>query len=67
MGLKFYTVTEAAEVLRVTEWEVTKRCRTGLIKASKPGKSWLIAEADLLAYIESHSNQAASADVEVTA
>jgi len=59
--LKFYTVIEAAKILRVTEWEMRLRCQDGRIKASKPGKSWLIAESDLLAYVEAHSNQRATA------
>lgn len=59
--LKFLTATEAAEVLRVKPHEVTLKCRTGVIKASKPGLSWLILEADLLEYIEEHSNQRATA------
>lgn len=59
--LKFYTADEAAAILRLTPWEITKRCRSGEIKASKPGKSWRIAETDLVAYVEAHSNQQASA------
>ena len=56
-SLKYYTAAEAAPVLRVTIWEVTKLCRAGAIRASKPGLKWLIAEADLLAYINDASNQ----------
>lgn len=57
-GLKFYTVAEVADLLRIGDWQITKKCRSGEIKASKPGKSWLIAEADLRAYVEQHSNRA---------
>lgn len=59
--LKLYVAAEVAPILRVTEFEVTRLCRRGLLKASKPGRSWLISEADLLAYVEEHSNQRATA------
>jgi len=59
VSLKFYTVQETAPILRVTEYEVSKLCRTGRLKASKPGKSWLIAETDLVEFIDAHSNQPA--------
>ena len=57
---KFLTVREAAEVLHVKAGEVRIYCAEGRLKASKPGRTWLIAEDDLYAYIEAHSNQAAS-------
>jgi excisionase family DNA binding protein len=57
VSLTFYTVAETAPILRVTEYEVSKLCRTGRLRASKPGRSWLIAESDLLEFIAAHSNQ----------
>lgn len=60
-SLRTYTAAEAAEVLKVTPFEVTRLCRKNIIPASKPGKSWIITEADLLAFIGQHRNQAASA------
>lgn len=58
---KFLTAPEVAEILRVGTWQVVNLCRDGKIPATKPGKSWLIAESDLNAYLEKHSNQRASA------
>lgn len=50
------TAHEVAEILRTDIWEVARLCRAGKIKASKPQKKWLIAPADLAAYIDAHSN-----------
>ena len=55
--LKTYTAAEAAGVLKVTPFEVTRLCREGAIPAHKPGKSWLIFEADLEAYIKGDREQ----------
>jgi len=51
------TAAEVAAKLRVTPWFVTERCRSGAIRASKPGKSWLISWADVEAYLDQHSNR----------
>jgi excisionase family DNA binding protein len=55
------TAEDVAAVLRIGSWSVVQLCRTGQLRASKPGKSWLIDPADLRAYLDAHSNQAASA------
>lgn len=57
------TPAEAAARLRVKPWFITERCRSGEIRATKPGKSWLIKRDDLEAYIESHFNRPAGEDV----
>lgn len=54
---KQLTADEAAEVLRIGPFQVVLLCRTGQIRASKPGKSWLIDPADLRAYLDAHRNQ----------
>ena len=51
------TAAQAAKVLQQTPWTVTELCRSGEIRASKPGKSWRIAPVDLQAYLDKHSNQ----------
>lgn len=51
------TAADVAPILRVTPFEVTRLCRAKLLKASKPGRSWLIAPADLQAYLDAHSNE----------
>lgn len=53
------TPAEAATRLRVKPWSVTKLCRAGDLRATKPGKSWLIQRTDLEAYIEAHYNRPA--------
>ena len=65
-GVDYLTAAEAAAVMRVTPWSVTEKCRSGEIRASKPGKSWLIAAADLQAYLDKHANRPADeGEVEV--
>lgn len=54
----FLTAAEAADILRVGSWQAVALCRTGELKATKPGKQWLIDPADLDAYIESGRNDA---------
>lgn len=51
-----YTAAEAAEILRVTPFVVTKLCKTGALKADKPGDRYLIWPEDLMAYIKGGSN-----------
>ena len=51
------TAAEVAKVLRVGVFTAIELCRTGALRASKPGKSWLIDPADLRAYLDAHSNQ----------
>ena len=57
----FYTAPEAAKILRVGPWQVVALCRTGELPATKPGQKWLIAPADLQAYIDAGRNQAVPA------
>lgn len=57
---QFMTAAEAAEILRITPWQAVKLCRDAEIRATKPGKSWLIDEADLDAYLAAHTNREAS-------
>lgn len=57
----YLSAAQAAEILHVTPWRVTEACRSGELKAAKPGKSWLIAPVDLMAFIDSHSNQQGAA------
>lgn len=53
--LKFFTVAEAAQILRVTEKSVRDFILSGQLKASKIGQ-WKIQEEDLVAFIRSRSN-----------
>lgn len=49
---KYLTATEAAEVLRMTPYEVARLCREGSIRASRPGRAWLIRPDAIRAYVE---------------
>lgn len=57
---EFLTAAEVAEILRTGPWTVMRLCRVGELRAIKPAKSWLIAPADLDAYIAAQANKAAS-------
>lgn len=58
-GPDLMTAAEVALKLRVRPWFVTERCRSGAIRATKPGKTWLISAADFAAYLERHANRPA--------
>lgn len=55
------TAREAAEILRIQPIQAVRLCRSGELRATKPGKSWLIDPVDLDAYLDAHSNERASA------
>ena len=50
---RFYTLDETADLLHMHTRTVRNRIRDGKLKATKPGRRILIAESDLLAYMES--------------
>lgn len=54
----YLTAIEAAAVLRISPAHVVSLCRDGHLRANKPGKLWLISEADLRDYIERGTNAA---------
>jgi excisionase family DNA binding protein len=56
---KQLTAEDVAEVLRVGVFTVVGLCRDGKIRASKPGKSWLIDPAAVQEYLDAHRNQPA--------
>jgi excisionase family DNA binding protein len=57
----FLTAGEVADRLRVGTYQVVELCREGKLRATKPGKMWLILPADLEAYIAAGYNDAESA------
>lgn len=57
----FLTALEVAPMLRMTGVEVVRLCREGKLRATKPGKAWLILPADVSAYINAGYNDQASA------
>jgi excisionase family DNA binding protein len=55
-GVSFLTASEAAARLRVGTFQVVELCREGKLRATKPGRMWLILPADLEAYIAAGYN-----------
>jgi excisionase family DNA binding protein len=56
--MKFFTVAEAAQILRVTEKSVRDFILAGELRASKIGQ-WKIQEDDLVAFIKARQNSEA--------
>lgn len=56
--MRFFTVAEAAQILRVTEKSVRDFILSGDLRASKIGQ-WKIQEDDLMAFVRSRSNSEA--------
>lgn len=52
----YLTAPEVAPILRIDAWAVVRLCRTGALRATKPGQKWLIHPADLQAYIDAGLN-----------
>jgi len=51
------TTAEAAERLRTSQRQVTIWCFGGELRASKPGRGWLIAEEDLEEFLTAKANR----------
>ena len=52
-----YTTAEAAPLLRASKRQVTIWCASGELRASKPGRSWLIAPEDIEAFLDDKANR----------
>ena len=50
----FYTVAEAARVLKVSEIKVREAVREGRLRAARLGRIYRILEEDLLRFFEEH-------------
>lgn len=57
MTSQLLTAQEVAERLRCKPFAVLKLCRSGKLRATKPGKSWLITEDAVEEYLQSGLNQ----------
>ena len=55
---KHLLVQEAAEQLRTDRWQVYRWINEGALRATKPGRRWLIAQADVDEYLASTANRA---------
>lgn len=49
---KFYTVKEVSNLVKSTKSTITRHINLGLLKASKPGGTFIISEEDLEEYIK---------------
>jgi excisionase family DNA binding protein len=56
-GLAFYTAEELADLLRLNHQVVQRKLQAGEIPGYKIGKEWRVEKAQLLAWLERHSNQ----------
>lgn len=50
--IKFYTVDEVAEIMRVCSQTIRRRIKSKMIKAKKIGKRYLISENQLKKLLE---------------
>jgi len=58
--MSFLTLDEVADILRVKREAVRRHAKTGVLPATRPGKSWLFNPADVQAYIERGYNRTAT-------
>ena len=55
--LTFYTATEVAELLRLNPQVVQRKLQAGEIPGYRLGREWRVERAQLMAWLEQHSNQ----------
>jgi len=55
MNVKFYTIEEVADILRVNPATVRKLIDTGELKATRVGRQYRISQEQLDDYIQRHS------------
>ncbi|HEY8278073.1 MAG TPA: DUF2087 domain-containing protein [Bdellovibrionota bacterium] len=58
--LRFFTSLEVAEILKMHPQVIARKLLAGEIAGYKLGKDWRVSEAQLLDYLERHSNQRSS-------
>ena len=56
----FMTCAEVAALLRVKPGQVADYCRSGVLRASRPARAWLIRREDVDAFLAESSNQPAA-------
>lgn len=52
--LKTYTLSEVAKILKVGNTTVVRHIKNGLIKATKPGQSYIITHENLTQYLNNN-------------
>ncbi len=58
--LVFFTSTEVAEILKMHPQVIARKLQAGEIEGYKLGKDWRVSKAQLMSYLERHSNQRAA-------
>jgi len=53
LDLKYLTVEEIADMLRMHKSTIRNKIKKGKIKGCKIGKRWLVSEQDFIKYIDS--------------
>ena len=56
-GLSFYTTTEIAEMLKMNVQVIARKLQYGELTGYKIGKDWRVSQADLMEWLERHSNR----------
>ena len=56
-ALIFYTAAEVAELLRLNHQVVQRKLQAGEIPGYRIGREWRVERAQLMAWLEQHSNQ----------
>ncbi|MGZ3694066.1 MAG: DUF2087 domain-containing protein [Bdellovibrionota bacterium] len=55
--LKFFTSAEIAEILKMNPQVIARKLQAGEIAGYKLGKDWRVSEAQLMEFLERHSNK----------
>ena len=55
--LKFMTSAEIAEILKMHPQVINRKLQSGELEGYKIGKDWRVSEAQLLKFLDHHSNQ----------
>ncbi len=55
--LRFYTSAEVADILKMNPQVINRKLQGGEIEGYKLGKDWRVSEAQLLEFLEKHSNK----------
>lgn len=54
--LKFYTSAEIAEILKMHPQVIARKLQAGELEGYKIGKDWRVSHAQLMRFLEKHSN-----------
>lgn len=57
LPIKFYTTAEVAEMLKMNVQVIARKLQRGELHGYKIGKDWRVAEKDLWAWLDKHSNR----------